>query len=500
MPAPNLTPQQTGFIDTADTKSVPSPARCVALRARAGTGKTFSLQKWALASPKGGLATSFSKSTVIELAKKMPSKFQAKTMHGIGYQAIRNSGNFTSMNGSKIFDLTKLYADDHELPFDTQEPIRKLVSLAKSFGIQPDPNGPKGLTTDEKWNWDALAEQFDIEMTDLIYESAHDILQASNTAAIKDGIIDFDDMLYIALLYPHRFPRFPTILADEVQDFNSLQHRMLQRLLLPSGRLIAAGDDRQAIYAFRGALSDSYSSLVESFSMQELPLTVSFRCPKAVVYEAQKYVPDIEVAPEAIEGSVSYPSSLSLQDVPSSVLCRNNAPLIKLALSLLVEGRTVEVAGQDIGKGLVNLTKRITKKNLKTDEFLDRLDRWKERESERYPKRKGRINDKHSALVALAHHHKDVKGIQQHLSSLYPNPNDRSYRPAEVQLSTIHRSKGREWPRVLFLDPELLPSKYAKSPTELQQEDNLAYVGVTRAQEELVYCPSTNIEGLESED
>ncbi len=488
------TPQQVAFRDTAG--SVGS----VALRARAGTGKTFSLGDWGTAAKKGGLATSFSKSTVIELGKKMPSKFQNKTMHGLGFQVIRNSGKFVETVTGKIFELTKLYADEHEVEFADQEHIRKLVALAKTFGIQPDPNGPSGLIDDEHYSWTALADQFDIEMTDQIYESARDILIISNLTAIKDGVIDFDDMLYIPLIYPkHRFPRYPIILADEVQDFNSLQHLMLKRLLLPNGRLIAAGDDRQAIYGFRGALANSYSELVSDFSMEELPLTVSFRCPKAVVYEAQKYVPDIEVAPSAIEGSVTYPEFMELEDIPGNVLCRNNAPLIRLALGLLVSGRTVEVAGQDIGKGLISLTKRITKKNLSSDEFMDRLDKWKEREIARHPKRKSRIMDKHSALVALARHHKDLKGVQNHLKALYPNPNDRSYRPAEVQLSTIHRAKGMEWPKVLFLDPQLIPSKYSKSDAELLQESNLAYVGVTRAQEKLIYCPSTQIEGLEDQ-
>jgi superfamily I DNA/RNA helicase len=486
------TPQQTDFIATA--KGTGS----VALKALAGTGKTYSLREWATATNKGGLATSFSKSTVAELSKKMPTKFQAKTMHALGFAALKSSGKFTELANSKIFDLTKTYADEFELPYEEQEQIRKLVDLGKTFGIQPDPLGPAGLTPDTPDAWESLADQFDIDLTPEILEHSRTVLQRSNTAGLKDGIIDFSDMLYLALLYPHRFPRFPVILADEVQDLNTLQHAMLKRLLLPGGRLISAGDPHQAIYGFRGALHDSYAALVKTFSMQELPLTVSFRCPQAVVTEAQRYVPDILPAPEAIMGEVIWPQSLDLDTVPRAVLCRNNAPLISLALSLLVSGRTVEVAGQDIGRGLVTLTKRITKRNLKTDEFLARLSKWKDREIERYPRRKARVMDKFLALSALASHHRDLKGIQDHLLKLYPDPSSRDYRPAEVHLSTIHRAKGREWPDVLFLDPQLLPSKYATAEWELTQENNLAYVGITRAQRTLTYCATENIHGAAS--
>jgi superfamily I DNA/RNA helicase len=135
-----------------------------------------------------------------------------------------------------------------------------------------------------------------------------------------------------------------------------------------------------------------------------------------------------------------------------------------------------------------------------TDQFLGRLKTWRDKEIERHPKRKSRILDKFLALRALASHHKDLSDVRAHLGKLYPNPNSKDYRPAQVQLSTIHRAKGLEWPKVLFLDPQLLPSKYAKQPHELLQEDNLAYVGITRAQEELVYCASSNINGLEQED
>lgn len=487
---PSLTPQQVDFLAT--TKYPES----IALRARAGTGKTFSLQAWANASTKSGIATSFSKSTVEELVKKIGAKFPAKTFHALGLQALKGSGKSIKLEKGKMYEICKALSEEHEIPFETQTEIRSLATIAKVYGIQPDPAGPEGLTPNESAIWEELATQYDIEFSDEILHWSLQAVNASNLSFTKDGIIDFDDMLYCPLVYPHRFTKSSVILADEVQDFNLLQHTMLSRCLLPSGRVIAAGDDRQAIYGFRGALSNSYTALVDTFNMKELPLTVSFRCPSSVIAVAQQYVPDIEAAPGCAQGSVLYPSSMSLEEVPKTVLCRNNAPLMRLALRLLVSGRTVEIAGRDIGQNLIKLTERITKKNLSTPEFLDRLEKWKEKEIARYPRRKFSITEKALVLRTLASAHKDLDAMRKHLNKLYPDPKDKGYRPADVHLSTIHKAKGREWPNVLFLDSQLL-GRNATSEWEQTQEQNLGYVAVTRAMQELTFITSKQIDGLE---
>ena len=52
---------------------------------------------------------------------------------------------------------------------------------------------------------------------------------------------------------------------------------------------------------------------------------------------------------------------------------------------------------------------------------------------------------------------------------------------------SIHRSKGLEAKTVVFLGRQtLIPSKFAKKPEQIAQEDNLAYVGLTRVQERLI--------------
>ena len=57
-----------------------------------------------------------------------------------------------------------------------------------------------------------------------------------------------------------------------------------------------------------------------------------------------------------------------------------------------------------------------------------------------------------------------------------------------IQLSTIHRSKGLEADRVIIIHEELMPSKYAKTMDEKEQERNLIYVAYTRAKKLLGFC------------
>ena len=54
-----------------------------------------------------------------------------------------------------------------------------------------------------------------------------------------------------------------------------------------------------------------------------------------------------------------------------------------------------------------------------------------------------------------------------------------------LTLSTCHKAKGREWQRVAILEPELMPSKWARQDWQYQQEQNLIYVAYTRTQSEL---------------
>lgn len=94
--------------------------------------------------------------------------------------------------------------------------------------------------------------------------------------------IDFDDMVYLPLVFKLRLFPQDWVLIDEAQDTNPTRRALAARMLKPGGRVIAVGDPRQAIYGFTGADNDALEQIAAQFSCKRMPLTVSYRCPQAV--------------------------------------------------------------------------------------------------------------------------------------------------------------------------------------------------------------------------
>lgn len=486
----NLTPQQATFVAAC------AAGQSLAVNAVAGSGKTFVLQKGAAQIRGSGISTSFSKATVEELARRMPSQFPATTLHALGFRAIKASNPRAKVDSraSHLEEHIRAALKSLDESWSLVSPIRKLVEHAQLAGIVPD--RPKFLLEDTPQNWEELADTYDITFSPLIHRLAREALIASNQHALSTGSVTFPQMMTLPLFFSLRVPQSPVIICDETQDLSPIQHALLHRALRQGGRLIAAGDPHQAVYSFAGAMHDSYSQLIRAFDCVEYPLTVSWRCDQAIIEEAQQYVPHIEAAPTAALGEVIRHNHLRLGEVPPVVICRNNAPITRLALRLLVAGISAEVAGRDVGTGLLSLTKRLasskTSDAMSSQDFLLRLNQWAEKEVARKPRSSSRVRDKVEALEAFAEHHETLGGIRQHIAELFVDPSGER-RPADIHLSTIHKFKGREADSILFLDPHLLPSKWAEKDWEIQSERNLQYVAVTRARHTLHYCSSDSI-------
>ncbi|MNE80940.1 ATP-dependent DNA helicase Rep [compost metagenome] len=70
---------------------------------------------------------------------------------------------------------------------------------------------------------------------------------------------------------------------------------------------------------------------------------------------------------------------------------------------------------------------------------------------------------------------------------LGPKQKNQEYTPDKVVLSTLHGSKGLEWPKVIILScsAEQIPSKRSVGPEAIEEERRLLFVGMTRAEREL---------------
>ena len=70
---------------------------------------------------------------------------------------------------------------------------------------------------------------------------------------------------------------------------------------------------------------------------------------------------------------------------------------------------------------------------------------------------------------------------------MFSNADDKTTRKDLLTLCSVHKSKGLEWERVFLLGrQDFMPSKWAKKDWMQVQENNLIYVGITRAKKDLV--------------
>ncbi len=236
----------------------------------------------------------FSKDIVAAMKDRVPDwmKDNVSTQHRIGFQAWKRfTGKSFNMDKgkNKLFSILKdtLSHKDFNLYASTAQ---RLIGLAKNAGL-----GTSAMD-DTHQNWFALIAhsnlvlQSDEADESRLVEISRDTLTRSNNMGRE--LIDFDDMLYLPILHNCAFDKRNVVFVDEAQDTNCLQRMMLHKMLAPAphGRLIAVGDPSQAIFGFRGADANAMNALREEFSMKVLPLSVSYRCSKAVVAEAQKYV------------------------------------------------------------------------------------------------------------------------------------------------------------------------------------------------------------------
>ena len=484
------------------------------LMARAGCGKTYTLMKVVDAIAKfklGDVALmAYNKKIADELKAKLEKTgydwrvAQAGTVHSFGFGAWRKMAPGVQIDDRKMQNIVKdlsytITGNQYDNPYlQYGDTIAKLCSLGKQRAIGH-------LTSiEDRQEWMSIFDHFGLE-NDLPEDvNASQIIECAMKAYRVSlnkcrEVIDFDDMILAPLVFRARFWPKDWILVDESQDTNPARRALALAMLKPrTGRMIFVGDDKQAIYGFTGADSDSMQQLKEATNAKTLPLNVTRRCPKAVVTAAQRLVPDFVAHEDAPEGVVR---EMEFKDLEAekltkndAILCRNTAPLVQTAYTLISKGIACRVEGREIGTGLIKLAQRWKLTTL--DKLLDKLEDYQARQTAKFMSRgqEERIESLVDQLECLriviarclAKNKHKIADLVDDIQSMFGSTPE-GQQPPVLTLSTVHKSKGREWQRVYILArSKYMPSPYARKQWQYEQELNLEYVAITRAMSELI--------------
>lgn len=419
----------------------------------------------------------FNKIIADELKTRVIGRAEVMTCHSYGLRVVRKSlGRTLPVEKDKSFlELRKIYARATVFPRAHAGVVAKLVSLAKgSLLSHPD---ELDATIDD---FGLLDDKADMDRQDVI----DDALLLLERARTDVTMVDFDDMIWLPHVLDLRPPTFDRVFIDEQQDLNAAQIELsLMACTTDDGRICAVGDDRQALYRFRGAAEDSMNNMIKRLDAELLPLSVCYRCPKRVIALAREFVPDFEAPENALEGIVQFreKNDMLADAKPGDfVISRINAPLIGMCLTLLREGRRATVRGKDIGDNLQGIIRK--SKAGTVPELLKYLDEWSREEVTRLLEKMPPQEDAAEAVVnkrdtidALAADATSIEQVMSKIESLFSDVNDGN----TVIFTTAHKAKGLEAKRVW-----VLKNTFRQGQGNVG-EDNVWYVAITRAQAEL---------------
>lgn len=468
------TPEQVAIVEAAMADK-----SNLIINALAGAAKTTTLELISKALWREPiLSIAFNKRIAEEMSKRLPGHVKAATINSIGHRVwMAVCSKRVTLDTKKNYNILKGIIDslprsERDDAYDTFSETLKGVALAKSTGYVP-PGAPRDVSLVDR-------DSFEERLAEARPEASLYLVDRVLLESIKqayNGNIDFDDQIYMPTLFGGSFPQFPLVMVDEAQDLSNLNHAMVKKLARQ--RLIAVGDPYQSIYAFRGAAINSMTRLRKTFDMKEMGLSVSFRCPIEIVKRAQGRAPHMQWAPWAKEGRVASLSDWSAEHVPDSaaIVCRNNAPLFKLAIALLSSGRGIQLVGFDIGPQMIRTMQKFGDSRMTRVRVLAAIDQW-EIDATRKSK-SATIADRADCFRVFAEHGNDLGEAIAYAKHLFEAQ-------GPIQLLSGHKSKGLEWNSVIHLDPWRIPSKYAETEDERTQEANLDYVITTRAKDTLI--------------
>jgi ATP-dependent DNA helicase UvrD/PcrA len=423
----------------------------------------------------------------------------------------------------------------------------RLVTLAASrVGVRADRTTARDLASEIEWAKSSLVEpgEYAVAAAKALREPPLDaakvgaVFAAYEQVKRSSGVIDFEDLLRAAVWAIEEHPdvadqvhaQYRHFVVDEYQDVNPLQQRLLDAWLGERTDVTVVGDASQTIYSFTGA-SSSYLlefprrnrdavvvRLVRDY--RSTPQIVGVA--NAVIRQARgveaklrleligqrppgsepdvRYFADEPAEAAAVAARCAELVSAGLPPREIAVLFRTNAQseayeeaLADAGVPYVVHGAERFFERPEIREAMIAL--RSAEKSTPPDvplhqAVIEALEAMSWRPDA--PPPGGATRERWEALAALV-------GVAEEFAKTAEQPSLAAFgeelrRRAAAQhaptvdgvtLSSLHSAKGLEWDAVFVvgLVEGTLPTTYAKTPEQLEEERRLLYVGITRARQ-----------------
>ena len=417
-----------------------------------------------------------------------------RTLHSLAFRCLGTKADdmmqpehyaeFAQQTGI-VLDVSK---DDEEGYAKADNPILNEINLARIRGVD-------------------LREHYNQSGLDIEWHHFEFVERSYRHYKTARSLLDFTDLLEMAVVDTARLPSLEVLIIDEAQDLSRLQWQLVEILVSKAQRVFIAGDDDQAVFTWAGADVKSFLEFKGDIHV----LQQSYRIPSSVHQFANTIVKRIrnrqskEWKPRDFIGSVR--QYYRFEDVPVSdgewlILASTNYLLNPIhewlkSNGVLFERNSVPslspqmlkavIDWERLRKGLalgLNDTQNIYKylgpsfvargfKNFKGDPDVLEYD------LPALSKHYGLLTDAvwHEALTRISEDKRDY--LRAVLRRGYKISN-----AGKIKLSTIHGAKGGEADNVLLM-MDISP-KFAKDyATNSDSVNRLFYVGVTRAKQAL---------------
>ncbi|MGY4684863.1 ATP-dependent DNA helicase UvrD2 [Micromonospora aurantiaca (nom. illeg.)] len=531
-------------LDPEQRSAVTAPAGPVCILAGAGTGKTRAVTSRiayrALTGDIAGrhvLAVTFTARAAAEMRSRLGvlgvQGVQARTFHAAALRQVR-------------YFAPRLLAG-RAMPELLDSKVRVVTLAAAKVGLRADRAAARDLSAEIEWAKSSLVEPGEYvvaaakALRETPYEPARvaDVFDAYERLKRGNGVIDFEDMLRAAVWGIEEHPdvaeqvrnQYRHFVVDEYQDVNPLQQRLLEAWLGGRDDLTVVGDASQTIYSFTGATS---SYLVDFPRLHRgatvVRLVRDYRSTPQVVGLANAVIsqargtearlrlelhgqrrpgpePELRIftdEPAEANAVAARCRALVAGGTPAreiAVLFRTNAQseayekaLSEAGVPYVLQGAERFFERPEVRQAMIALRAATRSADAGTPlpaavvEALTAVG-W----APDAPPPGGAARERWEALAALVQLAEEYAAQAEEEPGLTGFTEELARRAAQqhvptvegVTLASLHSAKGLEWDAVFLvgLAEGTLPTTYAKTMEQVEEERRLLYVGITRARE-----------------